>query len=329
MEGKGTTSAIAQTCISKKNPYQHAGIDGVGSGDHVENDSLPMRSDAESDKVVPSYVDSVTCDISKVQLNDLASTTPPSTKCQNCACDIIKRKLSQTETATLIEPSNIVATTGIVELPTTNTHTKTTVTSTPSRSNNKNIDETDGVPNVIVNVTDAITIATAVESVAAAATSLPISSSSSASVDETRPMPVPNVDHPGHQTQNPSNPMSYYRHHSAVNHYRNFPKTQSLDLADERNDVGLKASTSSELPRVYPKGHPFDQTRPIYPNVPYSPYGSPYGSPRTGRRRAPLRESRRISIEQSGSFLQLNQYKLMDQIGQVSFTMQNEYSNGN
>lgn len=99
-------------------------------------------------------------------------------------------------------------------------------------------------------------------------------------------------------------------------HFRNLPKTQSLDLADERNDeVGgvLSTSASTELPKV----HPFDQNRPIYPNVPYSPYGSPYGSPRSGRRRVPLRESRRISIEQTGSFLQLNQYKLMDQIGQV------------
>ncbi|KAM8703209.1 hypothetical protein ACLKA7_007916 [Drosophila subpalustris] len=64
---------------------------------------------------------------------------------------------------------------------------------------------------------------------------------------------------------------------------------------------------------------PCTESRPIYPNVPYSPYGSPFGSPRSVRRRPPLRESRRISIEKSGSFLQLNQYKLMDQIGQGSY----------
>lgn len=64
-----------------------------------------------------------------------------------------------------------------------------------------------------------------------------------------------------------------------------------------------------------------DSMRPIYPNVPYSPYGSPFSSPRAYRRtnRPPLRESRRISIEQSGSFLQLNQYKLLDQIGRGSY----------
>ncbi|KAK3927327.1 Calcium/calmodulin-dependent protein kinase kinase 2 [Frankliniella fusca] len=61
------------------------------------------------------------------------------------------------------------------------------------------------------------------------------------------------------------------------------------------------------------------QPRPIYPNFPFSPYGSPLSSPRSGRRRPPLRESRRVSIDKSGSFLQLNQYRLMDSIGQGSF----------
>ncbi|XP_058822187.1 calcium/calmodulin-dependent protein kinase kinase 1-like isoform X2 [Topomyia yanbarensis] len=101
------------------------------------------------------------------------------------------------------------------------------------------------------------------------------------------------------------------------------------DLGD--NDDLIEASNRSESQldintdgvsfrgRVLPKLQPLDQTRPIYPNVPYSPYNSPYGSPRSGRRRAPLRESRRVSIEQSGSFLQLNQYKLLDQIGQGSY----------
>lgn len=106
-------------------------------------------------------------------------------------------------------------------------------------------------------------------------------------------------------------------------HIRILPKTQSLDLVDDRtDDVAINASTKSSdltpsVAGMMPKYQSLDQTRPIYPNVPYSPYGSPYGSPRSGRRRPPLRESRRVSIEQTGSFLQLNQYKLMDQIGQV------------
>lgn len=126
------------------------------------------------------------------------------------------------------------------------------------------------------------------------------------------------------------------------------PKTQSLDivehrrnkLSDEFDENGQKdADSAGESPvgKTYIIPHPKTpdmkamakapsldsqhpncaQSRPIYPNVPYSPYGSPFGSPRTGRRRPPLRESRRVSIDKTGSFLQLNQYKLMDQIGQV------------
>ncbi|GJQ85942.1 hypothetical protein Trydic_g21790 [Trypoxylus dichotomus] len=50
-----------------------------------------------------------------------------------------------------------------------------------------------------------------------------------------------------------------------------------------------------------------------------SPYSSPTNSPRTNRKRQPLRESRRVSIEKSGMYIQLNQYKLMDSIGQGSY----------
>ncbi|XP_076224443.1 uncharacterized protein LOC116432686 [Nomia melanderi] len=57
--------------------------------------------------------------------------------------------------------------------------------------------------------------------------------------------------------------------------------------------------------------------RPIYPYCPYSPYGSPQGSPRNRRR--PLRESRRVSIDNREGALQLNQYKLLDNIGQGSY----------
>lgn len=88
---------------------------------------------------------------------------------------------------------------------------------------------------------------------------------------------------------------------------------------------GPRGSTCSEpgatIHGMISKIKSLDSMRPIYPNVPYSPYGSPYSSPRAYRRttRPPLKESRCISIEQSGSFLQLNQYKLLDQIGQGSY----------
>lgn len=54
--------------------------------------------------------------------------------------------------------------------------------------------------------------------------------------------------------------------------------------------------------------------RPIYPNYPFSPYGSPRAT-----RRKPLKESSKISIDKSGSYLQLNQYRLMQSIGQGSY----------
>ncbi|CAH1164072.1 unnamed protein product [Phaedon cochleariae] len=61
------------------------------------------------------------------------------------------------------------------------------------------------------------------------------------------------------------------------------------------------------------------ESRPIFSNCQFSPSNSPTNSPRSNRKRQPLRESRRVSIEKSGMYLQLNQYKLMDSIGQGSY----------
>ena len=63
--------------------------------------------------------------------------------------------------------------------------------------------------------------------------------------------------------------------------------------------------------------HTNNDTRPIYPHLPYSPYGSPTTSPRV--RRKPLRETTRVNSinDQSGEFVQLNQYKVEGAIGQV------------
>ncbi|XP_037088584.1 calcium/calmodulin-dependent protein kinase kinase 1-like [Pollicipes pollicipes] len=58
--------------------------------------------------------------------------------------------------------------------------------------------------------------------------------------------------------------------------------------------------------------------RPIYPNIPFSPYGSPCCSPRFKKR--PLREVHRVvSVEHNGDYVQLNQYKLQEAIGQGSY----------
>ncbi len=61
------------------------------------------------------------------------------------------------------------------------------------------------------------------------------------------------------------------------------------------------------------------QPRPIMPNLPYSPYGSPNSSPRVKRK--PLRETKRVNSinDQSGEFVQLNQYKVEGSIGQGSY----------
>lgn len=59
-------------------------------------------------------------------------------------------------------------------------------------------------------------------------------------------------------------------------------------------------------------------TRPICPNLPYSPSCSP----RFARRRPPLRECRVSvnvqSLDDPNAYQKLNQYKLIDSIGQVS-----------
>lgn len=115
------------------------------------------------------------------------------------------------------------------------------------------------------------------------------------------------------------------------NYCKFLPKTQSLDIVDEstipsencfesiNEELMQTASSADEAAQksMMPKLTTLDnnsscQARPIFPNLSYSPYGSPRIS------RKPARESRRVSIDKNGSFLQLNQYKLMDQIGVVS-----------
>ncbi|XP_057662475.1 calcium/calmodulin-dependent protein kinase kinase 1 isoform X1 [Diorhabda carinulata] len=61
------------------------------------------------------------------------------------------------------------------------------------------------------------------------------------------------------------------------------------------------------------------ESKHLFSNCQLSPHCSPTNSPRSNRKRQPLRESRRVSIEKSGMYLQLNQYKLLDSIGQGSY----------
>ncbi|XP_071094192.1 calcium/calmodulin-dependent protein kinase kinase 1-like isoform X2 [Haliotis cracherodii] len=57
--------------------------------------------------------------------------------------------------------------------------------------------------------------------------------------------------------------------------------------------------------------------RPIFPSLPYSPYGSPTASPRL--RRQPTMETHRVSVSDSDGYIQLNQYKMKDEIGKGSY----------
>ncbi|XP_050409367.1 calcium/calmodulin-dependent protein kinase kinase 1 isoform X1 [Patella vulgata] len=61
--------------------------------------------------------------------------------------------------------------------------------------------------------------------------------------------------------------------------------------------------------------------RPIFPSLPYSPYGSPTGSPRSSPRlrRQPTMETHRVSVSDGDGYTQLNQYKLKDEIGKGSY----------
>lgn len=345
---------------SSSNSGSSSNTVGAGVGSHIElqpssNDKRPEQTvDAIacditkvqiSETKLPTKCRNCTCDI--IKRASSLTTTP--------AAVVTAVGVGAAASAGIVVPPVTVHTTKTTPTPSpckSNNNDSTTINNNHNNNDVESIVKNVAMPSAVaVNTnTVAISVASAVASTNVATTIVmpiantiepssppPSSSSANVYVDETtRPMPVPNtVDQPQQcqqrqqqQQLNPSIPRTYMNRlhqHTTLsnNHYRNLPKTQSLDLADERSDeVGgvLKASTSSELPRFFPNRHLYDQTRPIYPNVPYSPYGSPYGSPRTGRRRAPLRESRRISIEQSGSFLQLNQYKLMDQIGQVSST---------
>lgn len=110
-------------------------------------------------------------------------------------------------------------------------------------------------------------------------------------------------------------------------HLRDVPKTQSLDLRHDDEVPGCSDITkaSSMEPSALTREMRArllvtQQSRSLGrddPGCMGEGAESPGGSPRTVRRRPPLRESRRVSIDASGSYLQLNQYKLMEPIGQV------------
>ncbi|XP_066501623.1 calcium/calmodulin-dependent protein kinase kinase 2 isoform X1 [Hoplias malabaricus] len=95
-----------------------------------------------------------------------------------------------------------------------------------------------------------------------------------------------------------------------------FPQAQEhrgrLNLSDRKLSLQERSQTLSS-----PCGSPGINGRYIYPSLPYSPITSPHSSPRLPRR--PTVESHRVSITDLQDCVQLNQYKLKDEIGKGSY----------
>uniref|UniRef100_A0A8B9GZD0 calcium/calmodulin-dependent protein kinase n=1 Tax=Astyanax mexicanus TaxID=7994 RepID=A0A8B9GZD0_ASTMX len=85
-----------------------------------------------------------------------------------------------------------------------------------------------------------------------------------------------------------------------------------LNLSDRKLSLQERSQTLSS-----PCGSPGLNGRYIYPSLPYSPITSPHSSPRLPRR--PTVESHRVSITDLQDCVQLNQYKLKDEIGKGSY----------
>ncbi|KRT79407.1 protein kinase [Oryctes borbonicus] len=103
----------------------------------------------------------------------------------------------------------------------------------------------------------------------------------------------------------------------------NVPLFENLSISEGYSCKSEQSTTACLSPKLQ-HTHRFLQSKSVASEIPGSngkgsPYSSPTNSPRTNRKRQPLRESRRVSIEKSGMYIQLNQYKLMDSIGQGSY----------
>ncbi|XP_046449969.1 calcium/calmodulin-dependent protein kinase kinase 1-like [Daphnia pulex] len=105
-------------------------------------------------------------------------------------------------------------------------------------------------------------------------------------------------------------PRPCLSHSGLVNVISN--QIQNMDL---NGSGGGESSRSSSHPIAIPSGISLHFKRPIFPNLPYSPMSSPSNV----RRRCPLKQSRHVSIEKTGQYIQLNQYLLKEPIGQGSY----------
>ncbi|XP_061657762.1 calcium/calmodulin-dependent protein kinase kinase 2 [Syngnathoides biaculeatus] len=85
-----------------------------------------------------------------------------------------------------------------------------------------------------------------------------------------------------------------------------------LNLSDRKLSLQERSQTQTS-----PCNSPGLNGRYIYPSLPYSPITSPHSSPRLPRR--PTVESHSVSITDLQDCVQLNQYKLKDEIGKGSY----------
>ncbi|XP_029023937.1 calcium/calmodulin-dependent protein kinase kinase 2 isoform X1 [Betta splendens] len=85
-----------------------------------------------------------------------------------------------------------------------------------------------------------------------------------------------------------------------------------LNLSDRKLSLQERSQTAAS-----PCSSPGLNGRYIYPSLPYSPITSPHSSPRLPRR--PTVESHSVSITDLQDCVQLNQYKLKDEIGKGSY----------
>lgn len=86
---------------------------------------------------------------------------------------------------------------------------------------------------------------------------------------------------------------------------------------EQRGRLSLSDRKLSLQERSHTASSPGLNGRHIYPSLPYSPITSPYSSPRLPRR--PTVESHSVSITDLQDCVQLNQYKLKDEIGKGSY----------
>ncbi|XP_010718413.1 calcium/calmodulin-dependent protein kinase kinase 2 isoform X2 [Meleagris gallopavo] len=97
----------------------------------------------------------------------------------------------------------------------------------------------------------------------------------------------------------------------------------SVAAVEESREPRAKLNLSGRKLSLQERSHPArspgsgDSERFIYPSLPYSPVTSPHSSPRLPRR--PTVESNRVSITGLQDCVQLNQYKLKDEIGKGSY----------